>query len=673
MAPAPTDSQFGSYVLLHELGRGGQAVVWLAEDSRLKRRVALKILPALGPGSERVLARFRREAEVTSQLEHPVICPVYEADVHGGVPFLAMRFVEGETLARRIAEVQRHGGSTVVLRGDLKAPPDWNAIATFFAKIARALHVAHEVGVVHRDIKPANLMVTPDGEPVILDFGLARQDDPDSQLLSLSGEHSGTPAYMSPEQMSGRSRPDRRSDVYSLGCALFEALTGRPPFEAPTLEGLFHAILHVDATSASRVNAAVPEDLAVITTTATDKERERRYKTALDFALDLERFAAMEPIAARPVTTVHRIKRWTRRNPALAAALGGVLVLGLVATGMSSYAIGASGRADLEAALRKIADDDRARMLQEAADKDLARRLDEASMKFSTLVYGHRGGSSGVSSLVPGFLAVLRDAGIDLDAADATATATATITKLRARDEGLGRALLDTMRNLGAISTLAAQPRQRLLQILATFEDSQLKAISAAKSKWDAEQIDTFEPLLAEAELKKLTPDQLAELGAMLLGIPKRGEQWATLVDRAILRQPDSYPLHFMRGGLTLGVAAQDMRGPSAERLARTAVAHLQTAMALRPRSGLARCALAGAQAVLATATGDQGGYYIAWQTVESAVQVDPDNPLVWYFRADFLRRTPNGTKNAIAACRKALELDRTFTPAQELLDELSR
>ncbi|HEU4420813.1 MAG TPA: serine/threonine-protein kinase, partial [Planctomycetota bacterium] len=446
----PADNHLGHYRLLHEIGRGGQAVVWLAEDARIKRKVALKVLPALGPGSERVLERFRQEAEVTSKLEHPAICAVYEADLKGGVPFIAMRFVEGETLARRIAATREQHGTVVSLRAQPSAAPDWNGIATFFAKTARALHAAHEAGVVHRDVKPANLMITPQGEPVILDFGLARQDDADSQVMSLSGQQSGTPIYMSPEQISGRLRPDRRSDVYSLGCALFEALTGRPPFEAPTLESLFHAILHVEATSASRVNAAVPEDLAVITATATAKERERRYKTALDMALDLERFVRLEPIAARPVTAAQRAIRWARRNPALAAALSAIVVLGLLATGLLSYGVGAAGRADLETQLREKSDADRTRMVQAAADKELAGRMDELNMKFGTLYYVH-GGQESIPALLPSFLSVLREVGIDFAHPDAVAIARTSIETLRTRDGELAKTLVEVMQNLGAI------------------------------------------------------------------------------------------------------------------------------------------------------------------------------------------------------------------------------
>ena len=671
--PSPSNTRLGHYRLLQEIGRGGQAVVWLSEDTRIKRRVALKVLPALGPGSDRVLERFRQEAEVTSKLEHPAICAVYEADLQGGVPFIAMRYVEGETLARRIAATRERNGTAVSLRGEPAAAPDWNEIATFFAKTARALHAAHEAGVVHRDVKPANLMVTPQGEPVILDFGLARQDDTDSQLASLSGQHSGTPIYMSPEQISGRLRPDRRSDVYSLGCALFEALTGRPPFEAPTLESLFHAILHLEATHASRVNTAVPEDLAVIAATATEKERERRYKTALDMALDLERFVRLEPIAARPVTTTQRAIRWARRNPALAAALAAVVVLGLLATGLLSYGVGAAGRAALETQLREKSETERKRMVQAAADKELAGRMDELNMKFGTLYYGFEGGQEYIESLLQSFVSVLREAGIDFANPDAVAIAKASIETLRARDDALAKTLLEVMRSLGAITAFEAASRQRLSSLLESFGDPRMEAYVAAATKWAAEKVDEFDPLLTEAALARLDPYQVAQVGTMLFTIPSRFEQGADLVDRAILEQPDSFNLHFMRGGMTMSVVARNQKGPDAERLARTAVMHLQAAVALRPRSGVARSSLAAAQAMVAVVTNQHQGFLTSWRTMESATRVDPQSAMTWFFRGDYLKYTPGGNPKAIEACKKALELDPGFVPARKLLDQLSR
>jgi serine/threonine protein kinase len=212
--------------LIRELGRGGQGVVWLAEDTRLGRKVALKVLNGLGPGAENHLARFRREAELASKLEHPGICGVHDTGIEGGVPYIAMRYVDGETLADKLTRLcsrKSNGDSVSFLTfGDsdpeqvpaaepvTEAKPSVNRAEIdrtilLFEQAAHAFHAAHEVGIVHRDIKPGNLMIEKDGHPILLDFGLARDDSDDADpSLTQTGDLFGTPAYMSPEQITGR-------------------------------------------------------------------------------------------------------------------------------------------------------------------------------------------------------------------------------------------------------------------------------------------------------------------------------------------------------------------------------------------------------------------------------------------------------------------------------------
>jgi tetratricopeptide (TPR) repeat protein len=659
--------RLGPYRLLHELGRGGQAVVWLAEDTRLGRRVALKVLPALGPGSESVLRRFQREAEVTSKLEHPAICPIYEADIAGGVPFLAMRFVDGETLARRVA---RLGGAPVL--------GDWNATATFFARAARALHAAHEAGVLHRDIKPANVMVTPAGDPVLLDFGLARADSEAAQALSRSGDHSGTPTYMSPEQMSGRPPLDRRSDVYSLGCTLFECLTGRAPFTAPTLAGLLQAVLHEEIQDVRRLRAEVPVDLAVITATATAKDRERRYRSALELALDLERFVQLEPIAARPETRLQRARRWVRRNPALAGSLAAVVVLLLTAMTLLSYGLGAAGRAALEAKLREQADQqlaaaelEQARQRQAAADRELAARADDLSMRLGTLSFGVAGGAVAVAALAPEFEAVLRAAGIALTGAADVEPAIATLRAVQLRDGDAGRALLGALRNL---ALLAGEPSPRgdlLRQVGAAFHDAALRPFAAARDRWERQRVDEFGPLLQESALAALGPEQCAEAASMLMRVDGREAIVLALLDRAIRLRPDSFALHYQRAGLALGRASAAAASPPSLAHVQSAVEHLRAAVALRPQSGLARAVLAGALAFRAHLGGDDAGFAAAWAMMATATEVEPQSSLVWLLRADFLRRMPDQAAEAKAACERALQLEPGLVPAQQLLQQL--
>ena len=333
--PADSD-RLGPYVLLRELGRGAQAVVYLARDTRLDREVALKVLSphaAFGADLQGVvrdlklaggaslletvgaLRRFRREVEATARLEHPGICPVYEAGMADGNSFIAMRHVEGATLAARLAQAP----------GPPQTRADVEAVCTLVGDTARALHAAHEAGLVHRDVKPGNIMVADDGTPTVLDFGLAREID--ATDLTRTGTAVGTPVYMSPEQVAATHPVDRRTDVYALGVVLFECLTGARPFDAPTVDGLYRQILESDAPSPRRMNPAVPPELGIVVETALQKEPNRRYRTALDLAEDLRRVRERLPIRAKPTGRLLRLRRWAERNPGVAASLAAIFLL----------------------------------------------------------------------------------------------------------------------------------------------------------------------------------------------------------------------------------------------------------------------------------------------------------------------------------------------------------
>ncbi len=348
--PAPgavTSEVFGSgrYRAIRVLGRGAQGTVYLAEDTVLNRRIALKVISLGGEMSADGIARFRREADLAGRLSHPGICTVLDVGLEARLAYIAMQYVEGETLQQRLA-VARSDATTREEPGlhiskfgpDVAGDDPKRATASrprvdvdvqrtvrLIEDVARALHAAHEVGIVHRDIKPANIMVGADDRAVVLDFGLAR-DVVDGETITQPGFQLGTPYYMSPEQlMLGHVRLDRRTDVYSLGVTLYECLTLDRPFDAPTREGLWQAIQHQDATDARRRNRSISSDLWKVVQVAIEKDRDRRYQTALQFADDLRRVRQGEPILARPVGPFGRLVRWTRRRPALAAAWLGVL------------------------------------------------------------------------------------------------------------------------------------------------------------------------------------------------------------------------------------------------------------------------------------------------------------------------------------------------------------
>ncbi|MCB9891528.1 MAG: protein kinase [Planctomycetes bacterium] len=313
--PDIAGSHLGKYRILRELGRGGQGVVYLAHDAELDREVALKVLPASLKNRGNVHRRFLREAEAASRLQHPGHCTVYERGTQDGIAYIAMQYVEGESLARRIALERER-----CVDPRRRSRADCLALARIVEDAARALHVAHEHGLVHRDVKPGNVMVTDEGRAVILDFGLVRRDDAAELGLTNAGDLLGTPYYMAPELL--RDAPhlvDRRVDVYALGVTLYEALALEPPHHGPTRERVFQQILDEEPQPLETRVPALSRDLAIVTRCALEKAPERRYQTALDLAEDLRRVRTGEPILAVPPSALRRAMRIVRRHKTASA------------------------------------------------------------------------------------------------------------------------------------------------------------------------------------------------------------------------------------------------------------------------------------------------------------------------------------------------------------------
>lgn len=311
----------GPYRLLERLGQGGQGIVFRAEHRELKRTVALKMLHRGVLGLSALhRARLRREAISVARLDHPAICPVYEVELDGPEPYLAMRFVSGRSLAVELERARQARGD----RGEVPLPPrarsEIEAWLAFFEGAAAGLHAAHLVGIVHRDVKPHNLMRTVDGEPVLLDFGLARDVTSTSGALTGSHELFGTLAYMAPELLAGGVEPNPRHDVYSLGAALYEVMTLQQPFAAATPEALWRRIASGDVAPARSVNTSLPRELDVVVATALERDPARRYPTAQALAEDLRRLRLREPILARPLDRWRRALRWGRRHPVVCVA-----------------------------------------------------------------------------------------------------------------------------------------------------------------------------------------------------------------------------------------------------------------------------------------------------------------------------------------------------------------
>jgi tetratricopeptide (TPR) repeat protein/tRNA A-37 threonylcarbamoyl transferase component Bud32 len=309
--PAAGLPQIPGYELQAVLGHGGMGIVYKARHIRLNRIVALKMLVAGAYSSARERARFQQEAEAVAGLRHANIVHVYDVGEHEGWPFFTMEFVEGGSLAEKLAGV----------------PQPAREAAALVVTLAEAVQVAHQAGIVHRDLKPANILLTADAIPKVTDFGLARRLEGGAGVTQ-TGVAVGTPSYMAPEQALGhRQLIGPAADVYALGAILYELLAGRPPFRAETHAETLLQVTSQDPVPPSRLNARVPRDLETICLKCLCKEAEHRYDSATALAEELSRFLAGRPIQARPLGPVARLGRWCRRNPA-AAAICVVLVMG---------------------------------------------------------------------------------------------------------------------------------------------------------------------------------------------------------------------------------------------------------------------------------------------------------------------------------------------------------
>ena len=312
--PLSGSKVFGKYELLGEIGRGGMGIVYKARQRDLNRVVALKMILASEWASAEEVRRFQAEARATARLRHRNIVAIHEIGEESGRHFFAMDFVEGESL------------SAIVGRGPL-APEQ---AARWMVSIAQAVHHLHEQGIVHRDLKPSNVVIDAAGEPIVMDFGLAKVFDSE-HAATRSGAILGTPSYMSPEQAAGRnSLISARSDVYSLGAMLYEMLSGRPPFREATPLDTLVQVIEGEPTLLRQLRSTIPRELELICFRCLEKNPARRYASAQDLAADLTRFLKGEPIEAHRGGWSHAVVRWVRRQPSLAvhlAALSCALVV----------------------------------------------------------------------------------------------------------------------------------------------------------------------------------------------------------------------------------------------------------------------------------------------------------------------------------------------------------
>ncbi len=360
--------EIGSYWITGELGHGGMGVVYKARHKTLQRDVALKMISKANQ-DERILSRFRFEAQSLATLKHPGIVEIYEYGEEDGTPWFALEFVEGKTLSQLTN----------------KEPIEPARAAKIVADLASAIHYAHEKGVLHRDIKPSNVLVADGDIAKLTDFGLAKREGTEesdhdlSDQKTIDGQVLGTPGYMPPEQARGdHDSIGAHSDQYSLGATLYYLLTGRAPFVGRPLEFLLSQVIEKDPLSVRQLQPTIPLDLETICLKAMSKEPSRRYPDCAAMEADLQRFLRKEPIIARPISGIERSFRWCRRNPRIAIPVATAVFSVLTALSVSVWSV--------MTLAKKNADIEQQTVIAVAA-KNLADKHAETAKKNEKLAY----------------------------------------------------------------------------------------------------------------------------------------------------------------------------------------------------------------------------------------------------------------------------------------------
>lgn len=331
-------SDFGSYFIEQVIGKGGQGDVYRARHRDLNRLVALKIFLPRTVAEYRTFARFRREACLLAEIDDPGVCTIYESGIVNGCPFIAMRLLDGQTLASMVRDAK---ASDAPIRTGAEETARIDAVARIICGVARAMRSCHALGIVHRDIKPSNIMVEKSGRAVVIDFGLAKNLLEEAEGgLTLSVDQLGTPIYMAPEQMVRRGpKIDHRTDIFALGLSLYEAVTLEIPFDGQRTVGMPTIHRHPELRRADSRNRRCPGAIANVIAKAAAVDPSERFQSMDEFSRHLEAALGDGDLETKTASVWIRTKRWVRRNPAPALSMAIIFTILTVALSVTLAAL----------------------------------------------------------------------------------------------------------------------------------------------------------------------------------------------------------------------------------------------------------------------------------------------------------------------------------------------